>query len=446
MTSLSDFVTVNISLSGATAQAPSFNIPIVGAFLTATEQTNTGMVERTRTYGSLAAMISDGFTVNSAAYRALAPFFAQTPAPAKVMLGRLANAPDLQIDLTPIAASSKLYKVDLLGPAGLTASVSFTSGGAATVAQITAGLVAAINTAAVGIVATDLSTAVRCKAAAAGSHFAVAPNVVCFSVLTGKQTHADPGIAADLAAVLAENSSWYTLSLATAGSAEVQAAAAFCLTNSKLGGFSSQDGDMLTNTAGNVALVLKTAANNRCFIRYGNRAGFEHPACALLGKVLPKAPGAVVLKFQQPVGVSADPLTDTQITSLRACNASFGTTFGNVTFEADGKTSKGDFVDVTRDLDYAVADIQTAIANVMLANDKLPYTDDGIACVVSGLRSSLKAQELAGIWAPGWTINVPKAADATTANKAARILTPVNWAATLAGSIFSTVVNGTISY
>lgn len=203
---------------------------------------------------------------------------------------------------------------------------------------------------------------------------------------------------------------------------------------------------MLTNTAGNVALLLKTAANNRAVVQFGSRAGFEHPACALLGTVLTKAPGSVALKFRKPAGVTADPLTDTQVANLRISNVNFNTAFGTVAFNADGKVANGEWADVIRDRDFAVADIQTEIANVLLANDKLPFTDSGIACLASGVRASLKRQQEAGIWAPGWTITVPAVADVSSGNKTARNLPGLNFSATLAGAIFSTTINGTISF
>jgi Protein of unknown function (DUF3383) len=442
MGSLSDIFSVNITTSGVAVQRPGFGVPLIADF-------HTRFSERVRWYNSLAGMLSDGFTVNDGAYRAAAAVSNQRPSVTRWAIGRRALAPDLQIDFTPIVQNLTTYKVDLLGPAGLSGTASYTSDGTATVAEITAGLVAAINTLALGIVATDLSTAVRLKAASPGLHFCAAAQND--SLLNAAQTHADPGIATDLAAILTETQDFYGVSLSTGGSAEIVAAAAWVESNGKQGAFASQDTALRLVGSGDVGSLLKSVNEFRSFVQYGRRAGFEFGAIATLGKVYPFNPGATTFKFQQLAGVTKDTLTETDLTNLNNKNVMWFTDFGGIGITGEGHTAAGEWADVIRDRDWFVSLVQTdafaAAAAAAAQGSKIPFTDNGLSVFEGMLRGDIEQGIRAGFLAPSplATIAVPLVKNISTTDKGNRRPTGLTFSAPLAGAIHGATISGTIT-
>lgn len=438
MGSLSDIASVSISTLAAAVKQPGFGVPLIADF-------HTRYPERVRFYTSLQGMIDDGFTVNDGAYRAAAAVFGQTPQVPRIAVGRRALAPDLQIDLTPVVLNSRTYQIELLGPAGLTATATFTSDATATAAEIVAGLVSAINTAAVGITATDQTTFVRLKGASAGTHFAAAP--VDPNLVTAQQTHADPGIATDLAAIQTENGDWYGLTLSTQGKAEIIAAAAWAESNKKLAQFSTQDADTLGAPTTDVAGTVKTANQFRSTVWYNRRAGFTHIGAAVLGAVFPYDPGSITAKFRRLAGVSVDALTATQTTNLNNKNAGHFQDYGGVSLTAEGKTAAGEFIDVIRDRDWFEARLQVRIVTALVNSPKIPFTDNGIATIEAELRSQLREGITSGFLAdsPAPVVSMPKASEVASVDKAARRLRPITFSATIAGAIHAVNLTGTIT-
>lgn len=438
MGSLSDIANVTISTLAAAIKQPGFGVPLIADF-------HTRFSERVRFYTSLAGMIADGFTVNDGAYRTAAAIFNQSPQVQRIAIGRRALAPTIQIDVTPAVFNDRVYRVELLGTAGQNVTVSFTSDSTATAAEIVAGLVSAINTAAVGITATNQTTFVRCTAAA-GVYFAVSPEVG--PLMTVQQTHVDPGIATDLAAIQTENGDWYGLTLSTQGRAEIIAAAAWAESNKKLAFFSTQDSDTLAAPTTDVAGTLRTNNQFRSAVWYNRRAGQTHPGAAAFGSIFPFDPGSITAKFRRLAGVSSDPLTATEIANLNAKNANHFTDYGGISLTAEGKTAAGEFIDVIRDRDWFEARLQVRIVTALTRAPKIPFTDSGIAVIEAELRAQLTEGQAAGFLDPDPStviVSIPTALAVAPADRAARRLRPITFQARIAGAIHAVDLTGTIT-
>ncbi len=442
MGALSDIVSVAVSALTTQVQEAGFGVPLIVDY-------HTRFAERVRTYSGspagLTAMLADGFTVNDAAYLAASAVVAQSPAVDLFAIGRRALAPDLQVDFTPTALNSTLYEIPLRGPAGLTAVAQFTSDANATVAEIVAGLVAAINTAAVGITATDVaSTTVRCKAASAGLWFsATAKNI---NRLSAKQTHADPGIATDLAAILAETQDFYGVTLTTQGALENVAAATWIESNKRLGALGSQDTEIAQVTTGDVASTIKTATQLRTAVWYATY-GDQFRGAALLGSFLPLEPGQVIAWGRQLAGQTADTLTDTQIGYIKGKKANWFTTYGGKNITRDGTTAGGSYMDLIRDRDWLEARIQEGEFQVLTSSNKIPFTDKGAAAVTARVKAVLQTAVDVGVLAaePAPVVIAPKVADVSATDKGNRIYKTINFSATLAGAIQSMAITGTVT-
>lgn len=124
--------------------------------------------------------------------------------------------------------------------------------------------------------------------------------------------------------------------------------------------------------------------------------------------------------------------------------------------QASGKVASGEWIDIVRDRDWLINDIQTAIAGVMIRNSKVPYTNVGIALIINTLRARLLNAQTQGVIAPdekdslgetvpGFKLSYPNAADVDADIKASRILY-ISFDALLAGAIQLVKITGTLSY
>lgn len=443
MASLSDIVQVNVTTLTAQVKSPGFGVPLIADY-------HTKWVERVRYYTDLDGMVTDGFTTADAAYKAAAAIFAQNPQVTKVGIGRRANAPDLQIELTPTAQNTRVYKVVVVAPNGTSGTASYTSDGTATVAEITAGLSSAITALALtGIAATDQTTHVRVKATTPGMWFSV--TVDDMALLSAKQNHVDPGIAADMDAIKLENNDWYALTMTTAGSngtattSEVGALSLWAESNKKLAFVSSQDQDMLAAPLTDIGSLLKAANRFRTSMWFGKDMG-EFVGAAVIGATMPRDPGSITFAFRQLASVSKAALSPTHLTNLRAKNINFFVDYGGIGVTQDGKVAAGEWIDIIRDRDWYESRLQTLVYSALANSLKVPFTDAGIGVIEAQVRKATREAILAGFLAEGTdTYVIPKAADVASVDRAARRLATVKVSARVAGAIHVVKIDATIT-
>lgn len=438
MGNLSDIVTVNISLLTAAVKQAGFGIPLVVDY-------HTRFAERIRFYADTDGMLTDGFTVNDAAFKAVGACFAQTPQPKLVAVGRRALAPTSKVEITPIAVNSLLYEVEVTDRAGKTGTASYTSDGTATVAEITAGLKTAIDALACSLTVVDGTTKITItETGGAGKWFGCKARDL--TNLLVQQTHVDPGIATDLAAIKLVDSTWYGLGLTTSSPAEITALGVFTETNKKQALQDSQDSDVIGSGTGDIASTLKTATEYRTSIEFHNDSRV-FAAFALFGAVYPNDPGSVTFKFRQCAGIPAVPLTSTHLVNLRAKNANSFVDMGGVTISLEGKSAAGEFCDVIRDRDWFESRMQTRVYSALLNAKKIPYTDNGIATIEGLIRAQMVEGVTSGFLSdsPPFVVTVPKAADISNVDKAARNLTGLKFSATIAGAVHAVTITGTVT-
>jgi hypothetical protein len=91
--------------------------------------------------------------------------------------------------------------------------------------------------------------------------------------------------------------------------------------------------------------------------------------------------------------------------------------------------------------------MQYDVYDVLVNNNKVPYTDAGVAMVESRIRSRLNiGVDVGGLSSdPAPTVTVPRVSSETTANRANRTIPDIYFTATLAGAIHSVTINGTVS-
>ena len=130
---------------------------------------------------------------------------------------------------------------------------------------------------------------------------------------------------------------------------------------------------------------------------------------------------------------------------------------GGKNITRNGQVRAGEWIDTIRFRDWLKNDMQVRIANLLIVNPKIPYTDPGITLVENQMIASLKSGRAFGGIAPdqfdddgaeypGFTTSVPKAMSLTASQRASRKLTDCKFTARLAGAIHLVEVYGSLIY
>jgi hypothetical protein len=155
--------------------------------------------------------------------------------------------------------------------------------------------------------------------------------------------------------------------------------------------------------------------------------------------------------------VDASDFTSTLKTALESGHSNRIQEIGGKNITRNGQVRAGEWIDTIRFRDWLKNDMQIRIANLLIVNPKIPYTDPGITLVENQMIASLKSgRDYGGIapdrfdddgtWYPGFTTSVPKAMSLTASQRASRKLTNCKFTARLAGAIHLVEVYGSLIY
>lgn len=439
MASIGKVVQITVSLLTAGAKAPGFGTLMIATY-------HTRFSELIRFYEDTDGMVSDGFVQGDPALAAAGAAFAQNPQPERVAVGKLTGNPTITYKLTPTAVNSKEYKVTIVTKTGTVLVATFTSDANATVAEIVAGLVSALNGLAgapVTATATDTNTTVTVVAAAATDYFSL--QIHDQSILLSNNNTADNAVATQLAAINLADDSWYGLVLGSQGKAEILAAAGWAESNEKLLIQGTSDGDCLTGSSTDVMSTNKTANRFRSALIFHENP-VQHAGAAWMGSTFPLDPGSLTFAFRQLRNVDTSPLNPTQITNLENKNGNFFVDIAGVSFTLNGKLASGEWIDITRDSDWFEAQLGVAHLNVKLNNDKVPFTDKGIGLEEAAMRAVCKIAADAGFLDESTLeFTVPTVASVPEADRKNRVLNKLQLSARVQGAIHVTQIRATIT-
>jgi len=439
---LSDHVTLTITQDSVGVDRAGFGVPLI---LSASTESQ-AWTDRVRTYTALADVLTDFPSTTGPEYLAARAIFSQSPHPSEIKIAKSTLPPTQVFTLTPVVRNSHQYKLYLAGDGATTTTCTYTSDASATAAEIVTGLTTAVN-AVVGrnFLASGTTTLIL-TGTAAGEWFSCEVDDVTDWTTTG-QTHVDPGVATDLALVDTDDADWYCLCTLYNSKAYVGAAAAWIESQKKIYVFDTNEVSCISVAVGSADDILEDIFD----LAYARTMGAYHPSpadmmsAAWMGKVLPIDPGGVTWKFKTLSGVDPVSLTGTHRTNLTARKANSYQRVSGVNITWEGTSADGDFLDVRRDLDWLDDDMSAAVFGALAGAAKVPFTDEGIALIEAEIRGSLDRAVAAGIITDDYVVTVPKAADVSAADKAARILPDMKFSATLAGSIHKVEISGVVS-
>ena len=442
---LTDYVTLTITQNSVGITRASFGIPMV---LSASAAWATDLIRFYNDYNSVVTDFPIALCPEQSAALAL---FSQAPAPTQIAIGRSVNKPTLVYQmtaLTPTAFLTTTYLANVTGPGITPTQVTFTSSGAPTDALWATGMVAALN-AVVGknYTVTGATSPISATANTPGAWFSI--EIVNVTLMKLKQTHIDPGVAADIIAINNQNPNWYALYTQFNSKPYSVAVAAQIETMSKVYACESNDTESILTATGNAELLDSIMSS-----AYGRTLGFYHgaanqsAAAALLGRCLPIDPGGVSFFGKTLATVTPAVYSATQRTNLVARRASgYELTSGiGVSFGGQVGSPVTGYLDVRRNLDWIQDDMSKGVFGAIVANNIVPYTDAGITIIEAEVRASVKRSIDRGIIVDGsQAFNIPTAASAAPSDKLARSLINVKFSGILQGAVHKVALIGTVS-
>ena len=440
---LQSAIVLNITATGRAVTQAGFGVPLILS-------PSAAWAERIRFYTTAAAVAVD-FATTTPEYLMAAQLFAAEPvAPSRIAIGRCANKATQRWSIGVTTVTHSLaYKVRI----GST-TYTYTADSATTNDEIATGLATALDAHA-GVTATTTGSAgsltVRLVADTAGAWFDVEvlgpTGESTTDYLSISQDNADPGVAADLTAILAASKAWYDVKTPFTSSAIVDAIAAWVDTNKRVATIATQDSASATAVAGgsDVMQVVETASRGRVMVVYHQRNG-QFADCAWSGRCLPLNPGSETWAFKTLTGVDVSPLTDTHRANIEAKHGNYYVEFGGFGATFPGWTPSGVFFDQVRAADWIEARIQEGLAQLLLDANKVPYTDAGTAKLRNCVEKVLSAAERVGAIKPGWTTATEPVADQSSTDRDARIYGGLTFEAEWAGAIHTVnPITGTVT-
>jgi hypothetical protein len=460
---LSDLIQITISLNAAQISRQGFGAPLI---LANGDNTVSWGSQVVRTYSSLAAVAND-FATTTGTYLMAQRLMQQSPTVPLFYVG-LRNASieaqDFHIALqSGVAGNAGIVLSGNVNGTAFTYTTNSTDG--TTNDSIIGGLEAVIAALSISNLTVSVDTTggagfhtVKLLSAA---HVFNSVGVDNIGLLSLVQDHGSgstaANVATDLNAIAGQNSNWYAILNPINSQEDVLGIAAWAESNTKLFIAQTQDSNNATiaasgDTTSTMGKLANSAYTHTSAWYSKNTSDFLDAGVA--GACLPLTPGSETWAYKTLAGVPATTFTETQrnnIVGSIGVNGKFGNiyeTVAGINITEFGFVSGGEFVDVERFKDSLAANIQADIlAALANAPGKLPFTDAGIAVIRAVVLSDLKAGvAVGGLSAnPAPTVNVPLAANVSSANKIARNLPLVNFTATLAGAIHTAQITGTIT-
>ncbi|AMG47418.1 Protein of uncharacterised function (DUF3383) [Achromobacter ruhlandii] len=449
MANLDRIVNVAISLNTTAIKEQNFSdILVLGAHVLS--------VNRILVVTEASELLDLGISQTDPLYIAVRDAFKQIPTVTRVFVGRR------QVDtarVTVTRAGVADYEVTLRWRAQdgavQSASPKFTGLAASTPDDIAAGLVAAITASGAPVSATSVGAEVSITASTAGTAVAVS---VKGNLSVGIPTSTETPTAA-LSACLKESGDWYGVALASRVEADVLDAAEWVESNGRLFGVSSdQAGIIDAAVTDDLASKCQRKQYFRTHVWFHGQAGTEALEAAVTANRFTFYPGGETWANTRLAGISYDNLSEGQALAAHAKNANTFEQMRNFAVTQNGKVAAGEWIDVIRGRDWLAEQIKIEVATQLInANGKVPFTDDGIQILVTGVRKALMLGQSRGLIAPdemdasgkmipGFVITAPLSMNISTNDKANRILRDLKFSARLAGAIHVADIKGNLTY
>lgn len=197
------------------------------------------------------------------------------------------------------------------------------------------------------------------------------------------------------------------------------------------------------------SLYTSVKSYDRTFIVYHTKEA--NAAAAVVGATAGLDAGSFTYKNMKVKGVEADELTATELEAIHSNGAiAIVEKVGDIV-TSEGKVASGEYADNVDSKDYVVQNIAYNTQKVFNNNDKVPYTNQGIAMLETATIAALKDAYNNGMIAdnedgtPAYSASFALRSETTETDRAARSYPYGVFQFTLSGAIHNAEVNGTVS-
>lgn len=443
-------VDISVTRAAGAQSLASFDIPAI--ITNESPNTSFGVSNRAKKYliGSLSSVGTD-FGTSSETYKAARAIVSQRPTASSFYIIKRGAAVARVKTLTFSAdmASGQTFTATVHGDA---VSVPWNTDWSTTIDDIATALQAArgVDTA-VDTVGSDLITVTfdaeypgDITASVTGSG---APTITIATTTAGRT------VADDISDAIAETTTnkWYMLApvqgsqgVCFSAGAEIEARRKMLLLQSSEAAIYDA-----TETEDTLSLLNGKAYTRTALLWHSDTT--EYANAALAGRFLGVAPGQVSASLKTLSGVTADDLTDDEADAIIDKDGVIYIEQGNTGVTLNGVLVNGDQIESTRDIDYFVNELEEEIYSRLVATNKLPADNNGLAAVKGWGQGVVNRMVLEGVFAatdengdaPQFT--VPALADWDSSDKAAGILSGCKVFAQLANSIVKVEVAANIA-
>ena len=417
---------------------------------------------RVSTYTDPNQMIEDGFSADDALYRMVSDAFAQTPSPAQVKVGRQqVDGFTLMVGQLGATSTYTLTVSNTLADGTIRKKEYTYTNSSGSESDILKGILQAITSDNDAVITDNDSqaseetlTQLHLEAKDPGTAF----SVQCTSNLSTKMDDPTEDIADTMAAVVASDSDFYGVALASRADEDILAMAEWAEANEKLfGTATAADGAKNSEITNDIGSQLQAKNYYRTFWFYHALAATEYPECAIMARCFSINPGGETWALKQLASITTDGLSETESIAVQGKNGNTFEAVRNISITQNGKVAAGEWIDVIRFRDWLAEEIKVNVLNVLINANKVPYLDVGIASIESAMRSALNlGQDRGGIAQTeydeagnknlGYTVSVPLNANISPNQKALRELKDCKFTARLAGAIHTVEITGNLTY
>lgn len=430
---VADIVSVSVSLAPAAAQTKNF-----GSLLILGDSDIIDTTQRFRLYTGLAGMTADGFGATSPEYLAATVFFAQSPQPAQLYVGRwaaqathgrlnggaLTSAQQAIGNFNTITNGGVNFTVDGT-PRNLT-GLNFTSaanmnGVASVVQSAFAGAATVIwdasnNRFVVKSASTGTNSSVSFGSTGAGTDVSGLLGVQSTQGGSLIQGIASETIETAVSALIALTNVWYGLAIAAAtaiadvdlvnvaglieadGNSSASGGSIFAVTTQETAAYNAA-------STTDLAALLQAGKYTRTFCQYSSTSPYAAISAFARGFTVNfnASLTTLTLKFKQEPTIVPETLTETQAAALTGKNCNVYVNYNNNTaILQQGTMSNGYFFDEIHGADWFANQVQTDLYNALYANPtKIPQTDAGINQLAAVLTQDCQMAVNNGYVAPG---------------------------------------------
>lgn len=173
---------------------------------------------------------------------------------------------------------------------------------------------------------------------------------------------------------------------------------------------------------------------------------------ALIAKTISKPVGSFTYKNQVLKGVYADEaITKAQLEEYHSNNINAYVHKAGYDVTSEGKLVNGEYIDILDSKDWLITQIEYQVQQVLINNDKIPYTNSGIALLENTVVNVLQDAYNNGMIAeddsgnPSYTVTFARRSETKESDRAARRYVEGKFSFDLAGAIHTVTINGTIN-